>query len=735
MKPSLVKLIRRLALTGMVVAILVIAGNYGVRRWRAARVRSALPAEIRGDVQQQAERFTFSRSDQGQTLFTVEASRTTERAGQTTVLEDVVVKIYGHRGDRADEIRTPRCEYDQKGTGKIICPDEVTIRLGGGRDSPAQPGRSILLVTTNVEFDTLQGVAWTRQPVRFSFPQGSGQAVGMRYQPHEPRVQLESSVLIQVARGEEAPIEIQGAQLHYYTGTQSFVLLPPLRLALPGRTLVADRLRMELTPDFRTKRIEATGRVRLEGRQGERHLKGQAARVEAIYDSEGLIERLLAQGEVHFTARGRDSEETLTCREADFTFDPSRHWVERIVASGNARLDSQTAKGTRTLRAPLLELQFRAGGIDRQLLTARKRGTLVLQDRNGEQRTVVGDQIALEFVESKRLRSLAASGDVETQETRPDGQLRQTWSKELRARFDAEGNLAEAEQWGDFRYRGGDWQAEAGRAHYRAETDTIVLRERPVVWDPTSRTRATIIEVVQKTGSVRAEGQVRTTQKDSAGSGHGFGAGEPIQLAAERMRAERNGNWARYEGHARLWQGESRLAASTIDLFRDLGRLVAEGNVTSLFVEEVQEEKREGTSIRRRRAVTVTAEKFTYQEAERRGVFERSVRAWNDFGVLTAPHLEVFLAPGVGASSDRLERAWARGGVQIEQGTRLATGEEAEYLAVAQTVVLWGGSPTLSDRERGSTTGARLTLFLVDGRISVDSAEGTRTLTRRSWSR
>ncbi|MFQ5776847.1 MAG: LptA/OstA family protein [Terriglobia bacterium] len=734
MKPSLIKLIRRLALTGMVVATLVIAGNYGVRRWRASRVRSALPAGIRADVQQQAERFTFSRSDQGQTLFTVEASRTTERTGQTTVLEDVVVRIFGRRGDRADEIRTPRCNYDQKGTEKITCPDEVTIRLGGAGVPAAGTGRSILLVTTMVEFDTAQGVAWTRQPVRFTFPQGSGQAVGMRYQPREPRVQLESSVLIQVARGEEAPIEIQGAQLHYYTGTQSFELIPPLRLTVPDRTLVADRLRMELTPDYRTKRIEATGNVHLEGRQGERQLKGEATRAEATYDSEGRIERLLAQGDVHFAARGRESEETLTSRDATFTFDPSRRWVERIVASGNARLDSQTAKATRSLRAPVLELEFRAGGLDRQLLTARKRGTLVLEDRGGDQRTVVGDQITLEFVESKRLRSLAASGEVETQETRPDGQLRQTWSRELRARFDAEGDLAEAEQWGQFRYRGGDWQAEAGRAHYRTETDTIVLRQQPVVWDPTSRTRANTIELMQKTGSVRAEGQVRTTQEESAGNGHGFGSGEPIQLVAERMRADRNSNWARYEGQARLWQGESRLAAATIDLFRSPVRLVAEGNVTSLFVEAVPEDKQEESSSNRRRAVNVTAEKFTYREEERRGVFERSVRAWNDFGVLTAPRLEVFLAPGVGASSDRLERAWARGGVQIEQGNRLATGEEAEYLAAAQTVILWGGSPTLSDRERGTTTGARLTLFLVDGRISVDSDEGTRTLTRRSWS-
>jgi len=71
--------------------------------------------------------------------------------------------------------------------------------------------------------------------------------------------------------------------------------------------------------------------------------------------------------------------------------------------------------------------------------------------------------------------------------------------------------------------------------------------------------------------------------------------------------------------------------------------------------------------------------------------------------------------------------------VRIERGGLQASSEEGEYRADAQTVVLWGGTPTLRDPERGITTGARLTLFLADDTLSVDSAEGTRTVTRRPW--
>ena len=139
MKRPPIEQIRRLVLVALVAVTLVVAGNYGWRRWRAYQARQAVPATVPGDVQQQAERFTLSRSEAGQTLFTVEASRTTERAGKTTVLENVVVKVYGHRGERSDEIRTARCEYDVGGTGQIVCPGEVSVHVSSGAGAAADP--------------------------------------------------------------------------------------------------------------------------------------------------------------------------------------------------------------------------------------------------------------------------------------------------------------------------------------------------------------------------------------------------------------------------------------------------------------------------------------------------------------------------------------------------------------------------------------------------------------------
>src|SRR3989337_361041 len=135
MKRPPIEKLRRLALVGAVTVGLVLAATYGWRRWQAHEARRGMKVDLAADVEQQAEKFSVSRSEEGRTLFTVQASRTTERTGKTTVLENVVATIHGRRGDRADEIRTGRCEYDEGGTGEIFCPGEVKVTLRGSAPS------------------------------------------------------------------------------------------------------------------------------------------------------------------------------------------------------------------------------------------------------------------------------------------------------------------------------------------------------------------------------------------------------------------------------------------------------------------------------------------------------------------------------------------------------------------------------------------------------------------------
>jgi hypothetical protein len=97
-------------------------------------------------------------------------------------------------------------------------------------------------------------------------------------------------------------------------------------------------------------------------------------------------------------------------------------------------------------------------------------------------------------------------------------------------------------------------------------------------------------------------------------------------------------------------------------------------------------------------------------------------------GRIASSRTELFLAPVNGVQ--QLTHAVATGGVTVWQQSRRGTAERADYSAGDGSFVLSGGNPTLFDADQGTTTGRKLTFFLADDRILVDSGEGTRTISR-----
>jgi len=101
--------------------------------------------------------------------------------------------------------------------------------------------------------------------------------------------------------------------------------------------------------------------------------------------------------------------------------------------------------------------------------------------------------------------------------------------------------------------------------------------------------------------------------------------------------------------------------------------------------------------------------------------------------LLTSDQLEIFLVTE--GSQRSVERMIARGKVKMSQPNRRSSSDLAEYFREEEKVVLTGGSPTIVDSERGSATGARLTIYMNDDRISVEGESETRSITRQSATR
>ena len=103
----------------------ITGGVYAHRLWVAHRERQKAPAPL---PQTEEKRFTtlnIKKVEGTRTIFSVEASKSTDLRGQDiSLLEDVKIVVNGKAGDRHDVIHTQSCRY-AKVDGSIQCEGNV----------------------------------------------------------------------------------------------------------------------------------------------------------------------------------------------------------------------------------------------------------------------------------------------------------------------------------------------------------------------------------------------------------------------------------------------------------------------------------------------------------------------------------------------------------------------------------------------------------------------------------
>src|SRR5262249_27473134 len=105
------------------------------------------------------------------------------------------ITIFGKNGDRNDVINTQSCQYS-KTSGAIECSGDVNMDLQSAADAertahtPRQPAQIVHVETSGVIFDRDKGIARSSQPVKLTFPSGTGSAVGVEYTSEKGFVRL-----------------------------------------------------------------------------------------------------------------------------------------------------------------------------------------------------------------------------------------------------------------------------------------------------------------------------------------------------------------------------------------------------------------------------------------------------------------------------------------------------------------------------------------------------------------
>jgi lipopolysaccharide export system protein LptA len=769
------------ALTALLLA-LATGGIYLHREWVAHVELKKAPPPLTEDKERQSIGLTVSRNEGDRTIFTVQASKSTDLKGQdTSLLEEVKVTVFGKLGDRHDIIHTQSCRY-AKANGGIQCSGNVQFDLESAADyAKAAKDKSVKpnvihVETSAVTFDNKSGMAQTAAPVTFVLPNGNGEGVGGTYSSHDGTLRLEKDVRITLhqtgplAAGKKpnAPttdVVLRGTSMEMGKQSHTVVLWGPATATTPTQQLSSGQMTVYLDAQNRAQTMVAEpGSLNQRPVVTSTSGKGptgsgtlQADLITADLSPEGWLRKIEAQGNLD----GKSETGDMQADRADVEMWPKVNEAKLLTLRGNVHVSQLDAKtGTRKkLTTSILEMSFAGGKPGEpnpvQHAETLARGTMEWNDTPTSQSKLVADKLAVDFGAAGKAKDMVATGNVRT-ERKLEGKPTQTaTAANGDAQLDTAGTWTQINLRGNVQLQDGERSAEAQKAVFTRVPQTTGLTGQAVARDASSQTRATKITFNQDTGNIEAEGKVRSTD---------FGNGKdpihlsssPSDIVADHMVGNSKTGRALYTGHARLWQGTSVLEADSIELLRDTRVLNAKGNVRAVFPKQengnqktaktsVNKQASKGTKKGAKKDATkggeneeervwhVSSGTLTYWDLENRAHLEQNVVVQSGDERMKAPILDLYFTreengkEGQGAS--KISRAVGTGGVEVTQEDKRGVAERGVYTADDDKFVLSGGTPTLYDAD-GMTTGRELTFNIADDTIIVDSGNGPRTLTR-----
>ena len=786
MKRSVAAKYARWSATAALLLATLTAGAYVERKWAAHVEKGKAPPPAPKDVTRLLNGISFSKMAGNQKIFSVDASKSTDfKDRDASLLEDVKNTIFGKTGARHDIIHTQSCQYQKPG-GAIACSGEVQFDLQSAVDAEREsrsPGSTaqqrIHAETRGVTFDRATGVASTGQPIKFVFPSGSGQAVGVEYwsEAGEMRLLKDVQLLLFPPEGDAAaagasasvnqrePVHLFGKSLDFARDIRMMRLHGPVKAETSKAQLLAGELTLTLDSLFRAEKIVATAGT--SGKNPELLSKDKDSSVDLSAETltahlapEGWLTNLEGQGGVKGSRNGAIETEDLDAASASIDLLPKVNQPKSATLRGNVRLHSRESNSgkERVLETNAFLVEFAEPGKSENVKPKHAEtlspGTMewtdtVASPASGgsdapiaQARTKLqADKLEMAFGDEGKGRELTATGNVRVEKAAPGRPPQTATAQNGNVQLLPNGGWSQMDLRGGVNLKEAARSGQAEHAVFLQAAQTAILTGKAVARDATTETRAPRITFVQATGDIQAEGGVRSTDFSSKASGVQL-APVPANISAVRMQGNSKTGRAVYTGNARFWQGDSVLQADSIELLRETRGVNAAGNVRAVFPQTVSSTSLPSFSAAsappKAKLWHVTAGTLTYRDAEGRAHLEKNVVAQSTDQTMRAPVVDLFFsrpAPGASAGTSssgpqQISRALGTNGVIVEQGTRRATAERGEYSAADGKFIMSGGNPVIYDAAEGTTTGRQLTFFLADDTIIVDSESGSRTLTK-----
>ncbi len=742
--------LRRWFAAGAIGLLLVVAVVYFYARSKVQNALKEVPAKIGIEIQQSAQGFTVSRSEQGHTLFKIQASKAVQyKQGGHAELHEVTITLYGRDSSRFDQIYGADFEYDPQ-SGDVIGRGQVQMDLEANPEGLIHPDQAtpkelknpVHLTTTNLLFNQKTGNALTQEKVEFSLPQANGSAVGLSYTASTTILALQSQ--IDVAFHGATPARLTA--IHgTITKNPRVVDLDLPRLQNGGRRATADKGTLFLRPDNTVERILASGNVRFES-SGSGSEKVQSNQLELLMaERQDTLRSATFSGDVRVENSG---PQPMQGNAGQVVLSFTRNNVLSTAHSqDNVRLVQHQNLATASANAQ--DVEVTASVIDflvadgRRLRRADTSGAAQIALRptpgNGQQTLVTAGKFQAVFDDLGQLASVHGTPNARIVSQTPGQPDRISTSNLLDASFHPGSGIDSIVQQGGVAYSDGDRKAWGDRATYTPGDQMLVLSGAPRVIDGGMTTTSRTMRMNRATGDAFAEGEVKSTYSDLKAQPNGalLAASDPIHVTARTMTAHSSPAVALYSGDARLWQNANVIQAPSIQFDRNHRSVVAQGLPTQPVSTVLIQIEKSGKVT----PVKITSERLSYADPERKAHFEEAVQAQGADLTITAKVMDVFLQPrdqatsnqsitGTGAGTGKIDHIIAKEQVLIIQPGRRATGEQLAYTTSDDKFVLTGGSPSIFDAEQGKITGVSLTLFRHDGRVLVEGNNTSPTVTQ-----
>jgi len=371
-------------------------------------------------------------------------------------------------------------------------------------------------------------------------------------------------------------------------------------------------------------------------------------------------------------------------------------------------------------------------------------GTPMAEPPRVQVRRLRADRVQFHFFPGQdRLRDFEGDGHVQVSYYSPADSAKKTPEQEFRtssekiaAAFRASDGAAQSiSQWGNFRFQDGTRTATSGSSDYDADKQILILREMPKISDATGTTTGERVEYDQRQRVISVRERVRSVLSGENGNqGTPFkssrDSSSPSIVTAQTMQYWMDESRARYQGMVQMFSENGQLQAGLLEILEAGENVIAQGDIRHLLPRKQAmpanpagagankpSPSAEGKTVAGDSPILISSAQLQYSKQANSIHYSGHVTLESADIRMASETLDMTLDK----AGRQVERAGAKGKLEIQQGGRWARGDAAQYYLSPGMIVVTGNPALLYDPARGKSAAARLTFFTADDRILLEN--------------